>query len=496
MIPALRSQASLLILMLGLFAIAFWPELHDFFVLWETSIIYKHGFLVALVTGYLIYKQRSELVALPFNPSLAGLVALLALCAIMLLAKAADIKTIRLLLIPFIAVVWGYTLWGKAFVRVAGTPIMLLIFATPIWDDFSPVFQRITVAANTLLLYFTNIPVTIKEFYITIPSGTFHVAGGCSGVRYLMVGLFLAPVYGFLNYKNVKRTLLLTVIVGFLSMLSNWLRVFGIILIGHYSEMQSPIVKDHELFGWVIFVVFTLMPFFFIARKLEPVATPSNLAADKPAPEKQQHRFFKSWIIASSAVVAFIPVFFFVQTDLLNKGTPETLPNLPRVQSPWQGPLSNINIWTPSFFNADIDKGGIYVSESFQKLQVYLVAYNQQHQDSELIYYRNKIYDPEKWELVSSGVEKAPESRLGATQVKELLLKNRSNNEWIIVWWWYDTAGFKSVSKLETKLVGGLKKLAGHNQGEFWALAANCKSPSPESCKKQRETFRSFLNDL
>ncbi|WP_170005743.1 exosortase A [Marinobacter guineae] len=496
MITFLSSQRPLLLSCTALFILAFLPEWHDFWILWRDSIIYQHGFLVLATIGYLLFKQRSKLFQMAFNPSTLGLLALISLSLVMLLAKAADIKTIRLGLLPFIALAWGYTLWGKAFLKNAGTPIILLVFATPIWDDFSFVFQNITVIANNALLSLFGIPATIKEFYITIPGGTFFVDGGCSGVRYLMVGLFIAPVYGFLYYKTVSKTVLLIVVAAFLSMLSNWIRVFGIIIAGHVTDMQSSLLKDHELFGWVIFILITLIPLFFIARKLESDAPSTAEDAQSSVSNNVDPEIPRKWIIGSSAVVALIPIVLFVQTDLLKPSSVAGLTDLPNVEDPWRGPLTNANIWAPEFVNADVNKGGIYVSDEFEMLQIYLVSYAQQDQDQELIYYQNELYDNENWRLISSQVLDAPDNSFGVTQLKETILKNKSDNEWITIWWWYDVGGFKSISKLEAKVVGGLMKLAGNSKGEFWALAARCEEPTLEACKAQRAVFTKFLGKV
>lgn len=494
MMTFLRSQKSLLLLGTALFFIAFFNEWQDFWVLWRDNIIYQHGFLVLATTCFLLFKRRSELSEMAFRPSILGVAVLLGLAAIMLLAKAADIKTIRLALLPFVALTWGYTLWGRAFLKHAGTPILLLIFAAPIWDDFSFLFQAITVFANNIFLSFTGIPATIQEFYITIPGGTFFVDGGCSGVRYLMVGLFLAPVYGFLFYQSAPRTLLLLVIAGLLSMLANWIRVFGIIIAGHVTDMQSSLLNDHELFGWVIFVVVALLPLLFIARKLEPAVPPVAKVPDKQSSENGVSQFPSKTIIFTSAIIVFVPVFLFAQT-VINTG--ESLKSqLPQEMEPWKGPIKNANIWEPQFLNADVNEGGLYVSDNFEIVQVFLVSYSNQNQEQELIYYLNSLFDQDEWRKVSEQIVQAPENHFGVQEVKATTLEKKSDGEWITILWWYDIGGYPTVSKLEAKLMGGLKKLSGNSRGELWALAARCEEQTAKSCAQKQAIFASFLEHL
>jgi exosortase/archaeosortase family protein len=37
-------------------------------------------------------------------------------------------------------------------------------------------------------------------------------------------------------------------------MLTNWLRITALILIGQYSDMQAEIISDHNMFGWWLFI--------------------------------------------------------------------------------------------------------------------------------------------------------------------------------------------------------------------------------------------------
>jgi hypothetical protein len=59
-----------------------------------------------------------------------------------------------------------------------------------------------------------------------------------------------------------------------------------IILIGHYSEMQSPIVEDHNSLGWYIFVPFIFLLFYFGSKleKNQPDVASKALAKSKIRP--------------------------------------------------------------------------------------------------------------------------------------------------------------------------------------------------------------------
>jgi exosortase A len=487
---------------LTFFLLLFLPEWLEFFELWYSGTIYTHGFLVLAASGYLLFQVRDSLASLERRPSRLGFAVLFFFCAVMLVAKAADIKTIRLLCLPFLIVSWGWAIWGARFLKLAAIPVGLLIFASPIWDDMSPIFQAITVFVNGLLLGAVGIPADIHELYITIPAGTFFVAGGCSGVRYLMVGLFLAPFYGFLYFPGYRRTIALIAIAALLSMLANWIRVFGIIVIGHVTDMQSSIIEDHEAFGWLTFLVFCLIPLFFIARSLEP-RNNNPTALERMAARVRDHKgqsaentAGRRTVIAASFIVFLIPVIFYSQTVLFEHQNEDWSPTLPAAAEDWRGPLRFANIWSPSFVNADISLAGTYVSDQLKRVQLQVEAYRQQAQGKELVYYRNSLFDDEKWSLIAQRTVSVPvPNGFEVSEVSESELLNLKTNEQILVWSWYRVGEFSSPSRVKIKVFGGLRGLSGMSDGSFVALAAECDGED-NKCANARSAFEEFLGDI
>ncbi|MEP2606637.1 exosortase A, partial [Marinobacter sp.] len=326
------SRQYLWLLAVPLLVFGLWAEWQTFFSLWYDSIIYNHGFLVLAGTLFLLYLRRESLAELRVNASPLALFLLAGASVVLLLSQAADIRVFRLLLVPLLIIIWGWSIWGKGFLKTAGGPIMLLIFGVPIWDDLSPLLQHITVFFNEIFLQIADIDATIKEFYIILKVGAFVVENGCSGVRYLMVGLFLASFYGQLHYRSHTPTVLLVLIAALLSMLANWIRVFGIIAAGHYTNMETSLVEDHELFGWVIFVIFTLVPLFYISAKLDK---PSEQTEDTPATTVRATPIRSSiaWPVIASLLLlwpSLMPLAVHAKTERLalawNPTLPETVP--------------------------------------------------------------------------------------------------------------------------------------------------------------------------
>jgi len=488
------SRQYLWLLSVPLLVLGLWAEWRAFFSLWYDAIIYNHGFLVLAGTLFLLYLRRESLANLRINASPLALFLLAGASVVLLLSQAADIRVFRLLLVPVIIIFWGWSIWGKDFLKVAGGPIMLLVFAVPVWDDLSPLLQHITVFFNDILLQLAGIQATIKEFYIILEVGTFLVENGCSGVRYLMVALFLASFYGQLHYRSYAPTVLLVVIAGLLSMLANWIRVFGIIAAGHYTNMETSLVEDHELFGWVTFVIFTLVPLFYISARLDRTTERANQSASTPAREPAS-RTSAAWPVAASLILVWpslVPFAVQAKTEqIAGAWNPTLFESIPG----WRGPLKHANIWQPDYQNPDINLAGVYVSEDLQQVQLQITGYRLQTQDKELIFYNNRLFDSDEWKLVSQttyelGTPYAPDLE----KVNETIIQRRSDSEQVVVWSWYDVGDTLTDSRLRAKVIGALNKIAGDSRGALWALAGRCESEEIAECDQQRDAFRDFLD--
>jgi hypothetical protein len=64
-----------------------------------------------------------------------------------------------------------------------------------------------------------------------------------------------------------------------LGLVTNWVRIFILVLVGYYSQMQNNLVSDHELFGWLLFavVVFPALYFAPIRPAQAAIKTPASL---------------------------------------------------------------------------------------------------------------------------------------------------------------------------------------------------------------------------
>ncbi|TKB46642.1 exosortase [Thalassotalea mangrovi] len=258
--------------------------------LWRHSFddgTYSHAFLIPVISAYLLFdafKQgkielRDKFSFLAFFLFLISCVCLFATVraqmslgywlSLLMLLSSASIMLFK----PRLALLF---------------PTLYLIFLMPLWGAFTTFLQDMSVAAATGILHFTDIPIYVKDQFISLPAGTFEIANGCSGLRYLLVSLAISSLYVFLYIRNWRSATIFFTFAILGALITNWIRIVSLILIGQYTNMESELMHDHNNFGWYLYVPFMVI-LFYLGNKLadepeeqtiqKPAATKPNLTA-------------------------------------------------------------------------------------------------------------------------------------------------------------------------------------------------------------------------
>lgn len=239
-------------------------SLHYKWIEWDGP--YAHSYIIIGAITYFIFERRHELSANNWQPCLLALPCLLIFVGFWGLGHLSLVLSIEQLSLPFIVFFISLALIGVNTMRLLVPCFLLLLLTLPLWDILIPFLRAVTVIINTQLLSLISLPVNIEEYYITIPAGVFHVASGCSGLSHLMTMLTTASLFAIELRTNKIATLKLFVLAIIFGMLSNWVRVFGLIILGHISDMQNPVIKDHGYYGLIINGIFISIYCFFCMK--------------------------------------------------------------------------------------------------------------------------------------------------------------------------------------------------------------------------------------
>ena len=262
----------------GAILIAYYAPVLGFLVRTWSNPDMGHGYFVPVISAFIVWNNREDLLAMKPKPCWWGLVVvMLAGAQLMVATLGAEVFLARTsFVIMLFGVVWF--LGGTAILKKLAFPLALLFFMIPIP---AILYNRITfplqilasrLATNALMLI--GIPVLREGNILELATQRLSVVEACSGIRSLLSLTFLSLVYGYFFEKRTWLRVVLFLSTIPIAILANGGRVT---LTGIISQIKPELAEGffHESTGWVIFMIalFVLILFHQVvagtARRIE-----------------------------------------------------------------------------------------------------------------------------------------------------------------------------------------------------------------------------------
>ena len=231
---------------------------------WYIDPDYSHGFLVPVLSAFLIWQRRDKLRLIPRQPSPWGMVIVAGSLGLLFLGSlGAELSMARLSMLGTICGLIVYFA-GSKFLRAMAFPLAFLLFAIPIptvvYNSIVFPLQFIASRFATRVLEIINLfPVMREGNVLVLPHMHLEVVEACSGIRSLMSLLALAAGYGYLVERSIPVRIFMIVAMVPLAIISNGTRVMITALMANYLGPKAAEGFMHEFSGWVIFVVATVL---------------------------------------------------------------------------------------------------------------------------------------------------------------------------------------------------------------------------------------------
>lgn len=224
---------------------------------WWDEPDYSHGFLIPLITAYLVWERRERLWSVSATPLGRGLVVLVGGVGLLILANmAAELFVMRVSILITLTGLILYLL-GRAHLKVLAFPLLYLLFMIPppaiIFNAITLPLQLFAASAATTSLRLLDIPVFREGNLITLADTTLEVAEACSGVRSLLALVALAATYMYFTQDGFWRRSLLLVSAVPIAIVANATRVVGTGILAHSLGNEAAQGFFHVFSGWLVF---------------------------------------------------------------------------------------------------------------------------------------------------------------------------------------------------------------------------------------------------
>ncbi len=234
---------------------------------WLNNAYYSHGFLVPLISGYLIYNMREDLKKLEKKQTLEGLAIFL---AGIIMYGIGSLNTIRFISgFSLIVTIFGLILYiyGWKFINKIRFPLLFLIFMIPlpIMDLIAPPAQAISAVGATDISNLIGLSVSRDGYTLNTPGGHYEVAVECSGINSLISLISLSTIFAFL----LEGGILMKMIIFFssipIAMAGNIFRITSVLVVGNVYGIEAAEGYFHQFSSIVLFMV-ALVGLFAVGR--------------------------------------------------------------------------------------------------------------------------------------------------------------------------------------------------------------------------------------
>ena len=279
------------------------------------------------------------------------------------------------------------------------------------------------------------------------------VAEACSGVSFFIASFVIGSLYAYLNLASVKRRAAFVIISLIFPILANIVRVYGIILIAYWTDMEHAAGADHLIYGWFFFA-FVIVCLLGIGELMRQQVEAQIVAQKDGVPRNVN--------IATVAVsVIAIVVSFVWQRAILDQDTLLSPPSSTSLSSMNNESCPRIS-WEPIIVKPDtLDEA--YVQGFDCNVKAYTAWFSEK--DNELVSDLHRLFDPERFSL--EGTEQIEVKNLTFT-VYHIV---STQGERLSLVRWYRIDGKNYVSTIKAKTHQLKNKLGNqHKGGRMWVL--------------------------
>jgi exosortase A len=433
--------------------------------IWTRSETFTHGFLVAPISLWLIWRIRSSLALVTPRTNVWALLALAGTGFVWLLGELATVSVLSQFALVTMLVLAVPAVLGLPLARRIAFPLAFLYFAVPFGEFAMPKMMEWTANVTVLGLRLSGIPVYREGLQFVIPSGNWSVVEACSGVRYLIASLTVGTLFAYLSYHSLRRRLIFVGVAFVVPLIANWMRAYIIVMLGHLSGNKLAAGVDHLIYGWLFFGI-VIMAMFWIGSRWREDELP-------PAPELTTGTSAGVNVNSSPLVIASIFVILAAIWPLAQWKIEQNMPpQVSQIESPgliagWPAAQTAFADWSPVFNKTSASLQSTFQSEG-RTVGLYLGYYRNQDYNRKMVSSNNVLVRSNdlQWSRVASG---SRQITVGQQSISVHAAELRSaDSSRIVVWQWYWVNGYLTASDAKAKAYTALARLTG--QGDDSAV--------------------------
>ncbi len=232
--------------------------------LWTDARFMGHGYLIPLVSLFLLFSQRAALrdALREGEPARHGALVVLATSAAMVLAVLGSTGFVAGMLIPAVLLATAYALAGVRLARASFVPIAFLALMTPpprfLTTELLFRLKLLVTDLSVSVLRALDYTVAASGNQVLLPGHELFVADACSGLASIITLLPLSAVIAYFLCRGIWRRLVIIGAVVPLAIAGNVVRIVVTVALVSRHGIEYAQGLLHESFGLTTFALGTL----------------------------------------------------------------------------------------------------------------------------------------------------------------------------------------------------------------------------------------------
>ena len=333
----------------------FYEGLAQLVGVWGSKEEYSYGYLIPVITLFLIWQKKPQLEKTPFTGSWLGIVVVILGLGLLVLG---NLSTLFLVVqYGFLLVLAGVALafMGWRAFKIIAVPLTLLLFMIPLpqffLQEISNQLQLVSSQIGVWVIRLFGISVFLEGNVIDLGTYKLQVVEACSGLRYLFPLMTLGFIVAYFFHAAFWKRAIVFLSTIPITILMNSFRIGVIGVLVEYWGVSMAEGFLHDFEGWVVFMACTgvLVAEIWILSRIggdrRPLREVFGIELPGPTPANAH---IQSRPLPAPLVVAVAIIFIGTVTSFLLPQRIELLPPrqdftaFPGVLGDWQSKLGKI----------------------------------------------------------------------------------------------------------------------------------------------------------
>jgi len=241
-----------------LIAYPFLDTIIDMEYRWSTREEYGYGYIIPVISIFLIWQRKDVLMKEKFEPTFWALPILLFSGLIYFVGSVSTTHTLSQYALVITILGLAYGLLGWDVFKIVAIPLALLFFMVPLppflYSNLSGKLQLISSELGVAVIRLFGISVYLEGNVIDLGTYKLQVVEACSGLRYLFPLVSLSFIAAYLFKVEVwKRVIVFLSSIPITVMMNSFrIGVIGVLVEYYGIEQAEGFLHDFE--GWIIFM--------------------------------------------------------------------------------------------------------------------------------------------------------------------------------------------------------------------------------------------------